>query len=158
MTLMLDANMPLQEWVSNNDSFNLLYRLNIPITQNILGVSWEPRADTLHITPGDKLMNTVSGKFTKQKVLSLISSLFDPHGWLSLMCIRGRIFLQTLWKNKVGWDQELPEQLISEITEILCELQRISEFSFPSRIVFAGKIARIRRCLLQSIRSRSLCS
>ena len=37
--LMLDANMTLQEWVSNNDSFNLLYRLDIPITQNILRVS-----------------------------------------------------------------------------------------------------------------------
>ena len=34
--LMLDANMPLQEWVSNSNSFNLLYRLDIA---NILGVS-----------------------------------------------------------------------------------------------------------------------
>ena len=34
--LMLDANMPLQEWVSNSDSFNLLYRLDIPITQNLV--------------------------------------------------------------------------------------------------------------------------
>ena len=109
--LMLDANMPLQEWVSNSNYFNLLYRLVIPITQNILGVSWEPRADTLHITPGDKLMNAASGKFTKQNVLSLISSLFDPHGWLSPLSIKGRIFLQTLWKNKVGWDQEILLQL-----------------------------------------------
>ena len=63
--LMLDANMPLQEWVSNSNTFNLLYRLDIPITQNVLRVSWEPRADTLHITPGDKLMNATSRKFTK---------------------------------------------------------------------------------------------
>ena len=102
--LMLDANMLLQECVSNSDSFNLLYRLDIPITPNILKVSWEPRSDTLHITPGDKLMNAASVKFTKRKVLLLISSLFDPHGWLSPLSIRGRIFLQTLWKNKVGWD------------------------------------------------------
>ena len=121
--LMLDANMPLQEWVSNSNSFNLLYRLDIPITQNILGVSWEPRTDTLHITPGDKLMNVASRKFTKRKVLSLISSLFDPHGWLSPLSIRGRIFIQTLWKNKVGWDQEIPKQLVSEITEILSKFQ-----------------------------------
>ena len=121
--LMLDANMPLQEWVSNSNTFNLLYRLDIPITQNVLGVSWEPRADTLHITPGDKLMNATSGKFTKRKILSLISSLFDPHGWLSPLSIRGGIFLQTLRKNKVGWNQEIFEQLVSEITEILSEFQ-----------------------------------
>ena len=48
----------------------------------------------------------------------------------------GRIFLQTLWKNKVGWDQELPEQLVSENTEILSEFQRVSGFSFPRTIVF----------------------
>ena len=63
--LILDANMPLQEWVSNDDTFNLFYRLDIPITQNTLGISWEPYTDTLHITPGDKLMNVTSGKFTK---------------------------------------------------------------------------------------------
>ena len=55
--LMLDANMPLQEWVSNIKTFNLLYKLDIPITQNVLGVTWEPYTDTLQITPGDKLMN-----------------------------------------------------------------------------------------------------
>ena len=62
--LMLDVNMPLQEWVNNINTFNLLYRLDIPITENVLGVSWEPRADTLHITPEDKIMNATSGKFT----------------------------------------------------------------------------------------------
>ena len=107
--LMLEANMPLQEWVSNDETFNLLYRLDIPITQNILRISWEPYTDTLQITPGDKLMNVTSRKFTKRKFYSLISSLFDPLGWLSPLSIRGRIFLQTLWKNKVGWDQELSE-------------------------------------------------
>ena len=131
---MLDANMPLQEWISNSEPFNLLYLLDIPITQNILGESWKSRTDTLHITPGDKLMNAASGKFTKRKVLSLISSMFGPLGWLSPLSIRGRIFLQPLWKNKVGWDQELPKQL--EISEILREFQQVSEFSFPCRIVF----------------------
>ena len=36
----------------------------------------------------------------------------------------------------MGWDQELPEQLVSEISEILQEFQWVSEFSFPRRIVF----------------------
>ena len=121
--LMLEANMPLQEWVSNDETFNLLYRLDIPITQGVLGVSWEPHTDTLQITPGDKLMNATSRKFTKRKVLPLISSLFDPLGWLSPVSIRGRIFLQTLRKHKVGWDQEILEQLISEISGILKEYQ-----------------------------------
>ena len=63
--LMLDANMPLQEWVSNNETFNLLYRLPIPVTQNVLGLIWEPHTNILHISTGDKIMNYTSWKFTK---------------------------------------------------------------------------------------------
>ena len=51
---MSDANMPLQEWISNNQSFSLLYRLDIPAAQNVLGLSWEPHTDNLHISPGIK--------------------------------------------------------------------------------------------------------
>ena len=133
---LMDANMPLQERVSNNQTFNLLYRLDISITQNVLGVTWEPHTDTLQITPRHKIMNETSWKFTKRKVLSLISSLFDPLGWLSPLSIKGRIFLQTLWKNRVGWDQLLTEEQMSSIKEILREFQRVGEFSFPYRIVF----------------------
>ena len=107
---MLDTNMPLQEWVSNNETFNLLYRLDIPITQNVLGVIWEPYTDTLQITPGDKVTNKTSWKFTKRKVLSLMSSLFDPLGWLIPLNIKSKIFLQVLWKSKVGWDQPISKE------------------------------------------------
>ena len=85
---------------------------------------------------GDKLINETSWKFTKRKVLSLISSLFDPLGWLSLFSIKGRIFLQTLWKSKVGWDQPLSKQQISDISEILKDFHRVGEFSFSRRIIF----------------------
>ena len=115
--------MPLQEWVSNSQTFNLLYRLDILIAQNVLGVNWEPHTDTLQITPGDKIMNEAGWKFTKRKVLSLISSLFDPLGWLSPLSIKGRIFLQTVWKKKVGWGQPLSEEQIASIKEIFQEFQ-----------------------------------
>ena len=37
--VMNQASMPLQEWVSNNEYFNFLYQLAVPITQNVLGIS-----------------------------------------------------------------------------------------------------------------------
>ena len=55
--LMLQANMPLQEWANNNVNFNRLYRLEVPKTQNVLGIKWEPLVDKLRITPGEKLMS-----------------------------------------------------------------------------------------------------
>ena len=63
--LMLEANMPLQEGVSNNQSFNLLFRLDMQIAQNVLGLNWEPHTENLQVTPGDKIMNDTNWKFTK---------------------------------------------------------------------------------------------
>ena len=81
-------------------------------------------------------MNKARWKFSKQRALSLISSLFDPLGLLSLLAIRGRIFLQTLWKAKISWDESLTEEQTTILVEILREFQRASEFSFPRRVVF----------------------
>ena len=47
--VMNQASMPLQEWVSNNEHFNSLYQLAVPITQNVLGVSWNPHADNMNV-------------------------------------------------------------------------------------------------------------
>ena len=117
--LMLDANIPLQEWVSNDETFNLLYRLEIPETQNVLGLSWEPHTDMLHITTRDKITNVASCKLTKRKVLSLISRVFDPLGLLSPLSIKGKIFIQTLWKEKMNWDQSLSQEQVKVVEEIL---------------------------------------
>ena len=50
--------------------------------------------------------------------------------------MKGRIFLQTIWKSKVGWDQSLSEEQVTVIKKILYKFQRDDEFSFPCRIVF----------------------
>ena len=57
-------------------------------------------------------------------------------GLLGPLSIRGRIFLQTLWKAKVNWDESLTEKHANVLIKILREFQRASEFSFPRRVVF----------------------
>ena len=95
--VMNQASMPLQEWVSNNEYFNFLYQLAVPITQNILGISWNPYTDNMNIVVGESLIHKDSWRYTKRKVLSLVSSVFDPLGWVSPLTVHGKIFLQTLW-------------------------------------------------------------
>ena len=79
---------------------------------------------------GEKLTHEDSWRYTKRKVLSLVSSVFDPLGWVSPLTVHGKIFLQTLWKEKMGWDQTLNTEQIKVIRDILLDLQRVSEFSF----------------------------
>ena len=57
-----------------------------------------------------------SWKFSKRTALALTSSLFDPLGLLSPLSIRGRIFMQSLWKAKVNWDESLSEEYVKALT------------------------------------------
>ena len=116
--------------------FNFMHNTAPPATQNVLGLEWDPRLDQLQVVVSEKLMNEASWKFSKRNALALISSLFDPLGLLSPLSIRGRIFLLTLWKAKVSWDESLTEEHTNILIKILREFQRASEFSFPRRVVF----------------------
>ena len=104
--VMNEASMPLQEWVSNNDHFNSLYQLVVPVTQNVLGISWNPITDNINVVVGESLIQEASWRYTKRKVLSLVSSIYDPLGWVSPLTVRGKMFMQTLWKEKMGWDHK----------------------------------------------------
>ena len=133
--VMNQASMLLQEWVSNNEYFNFLYQLAVPITQNVLGIPWNPYTDNMNIVVGEKLIHGDSWRFTKRNVLSLVSSVFDPLGRVSPLTVRGKIFLQALWKEKMGWDQTLNTEQVKVIREILIYLQKVDEFSFPRHIL-----------------------
>ena len=85
----------------------------------------------MNIVVGEKLILEDSWRFTKRKIPSLVSSVFDPLGWVSPLTVCGKIFLQTLWKEKMGWDQTLKAEQVKVIRDIFIDLQRADEFSFP---------------------------
>ena len=85
----------------------------------------------MNIVVGEKLILEDSWRYTKRKILSLLSSVFDPLGWVSPLTVRRKIFLQTLLKEKMGWDQTLNIEQVKVIRDILIDLQRVDEFSFP---------------------------
>ena len=45
------------------------------------------------------------------------------------------MFIQTLWKEKMGWDQKLNPDQSKVIHDILVDLRRVAEFVFPRHIV-----------------------
>ncbi|XP_076660452.1 uncharacterized protein LOC143363803 [Halictus rubicundus] len=72
-----------------------------------LGLTWHPATDTLAFSlhaPSE----TTSEPPTKRRVLSQIAKLFDPLGWLAPFVVRGKIFIQDLWKTNLEWDERLP--------------------------------------------------
>lgn len=71
-----------------------------------LGVVWKPVPDTLtyrvHLPPEVA---------TKRSVMSAVMSVFDPIGYLAGWLLRGKLFLQQLWKLELTWDEEIPENV-----------------------------------------------
>ena len=98
--VMNQASIPLQEWVSNNEYFNFLYQLAVPITQKVLGISWNPYTDNMNIVVGEKLILEDSWRLTKCKILSLVSSVFNPLGWVSPLTVHGKSFYKLCGKKR----------------------------------------------------------
>ena len=46
-------------------------------------------------------------KATKRNFLSALVAIFDPLGLVAPLVLPGKLFLQQLWLDKVGWDESL---------------------------------------------------
>ena len=73
-----------------------------------LGILWNPKMDTLQIKVSDR-----ETPMTKRGILSYTSSIFDPLGILSPIILEPKLIIQSLWKEKVDWDDEIPYNLKS---------------------------------------------
>ena len=73
----------------------------------VLRILWSPSDDTFCF-----YINEMHDKTsTKRSILSAISKLYDPMGWLAPVTIVGKILLQKLWLQKQDWDHALPSDL-----------------------------------------------
>ena len=135
--VMSEASMPLQEWVSNDAKFNSLYNIVVPETQSVLGLPLNPITDNMNVVVGDKLNQEISWRYTKRSILSLVSSIYDPLGWVSPLTVRGKMFLQTLWKEKKDWDEKLNPDQVKVIYDVLVDFRRVSEFVLPRHVLYS---------------------
>jgi hypothetical protein len=77
-----------------------------------LGLQWNPKNDQLQVKNNiSHVKPTDSTASTKRKVLTTTASIFDPLGLLNPALIAYKIFLQTLWQDKLQWDEQPPAHL-----------------------------------------------
>ena len=61
--------------------------------------------------------------WTQRKVLSVVSSVFDPLGFLAPFVIRGRIILKGIWQTRgQQWDSYVEENLNNQFSEWVSEV------------------------------------
>ena len=144
--LLKAGGFPLRKWIANDSS--LLYHIdkdwlahNSEITEllssehKLLGLHWSPDSDELHFYSH---MPYNSQEITKRMVLSIISKLYDPLGFLAPVTIRCKIFMQLLWKEDLKWDDTLSDDLSSKWSKIAQDLTSISKIRVPRWIKFTS--------------------
>ncbi|XP_059217544.1 uncharacterized protein LOC131994722 [Stomoxys calcitrans] len=69
-----------------------------------LGIRWNALADAFYFSIVQFPNNC---QFTKREVLSHISRLFDPAGWLAPIVIVAKVIMQRIWMDRTEWDNEI---------------------------------------------------
>ncbi|XP_046399930.1 uncharacterized protein LOC124166443 [Ischnura elegans] len=95
----------------------------------VLGMYWSPKSDTFsyHVN-FDTVVNS------KRKLLSNIARIFDPIGALSPVTLWAKVLMQSLWNEKLSWDDSLPEVIKNQWDNFVSQSQLLQQIKFPRYI------------------------
>ena len=128
----------LSKWISNSRTVLLsiaedcrakeVMELDLDVDQlpmeRALGLQWCIETDKF------KFRTSVQEQpQTRRGILSVVSSLYDPLGFLSPLTIPAKLLLQELCRRSLGWDEAIPHSLSKKWFEWLEDLQKVAEFN-----------------------------
>jgi len=143
-TLLNTAGMKLRKWSSND--INLIKSIvpeeDIELSNDfesdstvkkILGLFWDASSDELKykIPP---IPSCAQYTITKRKMLSDIASIFDPLGLVGPVVIRAKILLQSLWREKINWDEAVPDCMQEEWRKYCESMPSLNNLVIPRKI------------------------
>lgn len=129
----------LRKWISNDN--NVLQSIDkslraykdigdIPVDESwkALGIHWQPSSDEFYYKINENVRNLA---LTKRTILAVISSLYDPIGFLAPTIVIAKIFIQLLWTSKVGWDDNLDNEISQNWLSFQNSLPSLEEINIP---------------------------
>ena len=127
------AAMNLRDWMSNSEEVLNDIPLSDRATREnmkVLGLTWSVRDDRLGLNSQIRDENILS----KRTVLRQIASIYDPLGLYSPVTLRGKLFLQDLWNQRIAWDKHLTDQDKILWDAIHEDLKQLANCYFPRHI------------------------
>ena len=136
----------LKKWISNDDavteaipeglkSISNTKQVEVePSTEgsSVLGLQWTVTDDSLQVCRGTN--KEVETPITQRKILSLVSSVFDPIGLFAPFSVHMRRLLKGIWtKNGQHWDNEVESSEEEEFLRWKEELPIVAETSIDRR-------------------------
>lgn len=94
--------------------------------ERTLGVQWDVESDnfTFDIRAKDKPL-------TRRGILSIVSSLYDPLGFLGPFVLTAKIILQDVCSLGIGWDERVPSEVADKWGKWLADLRVVSGVKIP---------------------------
>ena len=102
-------------------------------TEKSLGVTWEVEADQLQFA-----MSKVERPSTSRGILSVVSALYDPLGFVAPVVLPAKRILQNLCKRQLDWDEVIPEEEILSWLNWVDSVDDLKEIKVPRCMVPAG--------------------
>lgn len=90
------------------------------LMERALGVQWGVSSDDFQFR-----VTVKEHAVTRRGVLSTVASIYDPLGFVAPFILQGKLILQQLCRDKVGWDEPLPEELRAQWESWLQDLHNL---------------------------------
>lgn len=140
--ILSSAGFELRKYLSNRPELFTRFDINTSLDASILklgenennktlGVYWNAYYDTIEYQV-QKFSDFSS--ITKRSILSIIGQIFDILGLLGPIIIRAKIILQTVWKNKLSWDEEISGILREKWISFCTDLMHINQIKIPRHV------------------------
>ena len=111
--------------------------LSFDSSERVLGMKWSVKSDLFEFEALH-----AEKPVTRRGILSTVSSVFDPLGFVSPFTLLGKRILQDICHDKFDWDAPLPQAFIDRFTDWKSNLSAFSDFSIPRCIKPPGFVAK----------------
>ena len=95
-------------------------------SEKALGVFWRVETDTLGFQ-----VTCLEKAASRRGVLSVVSSVYDPLGMVAPFILSGKIIVQELCRLILGWDDQIPVEILTRWQRWLSSLLHLDSFSIP---------------------------
>lgn len=136
-SILASGGFELRKWLCNKPDIINEFQVNKDLDSSILhigpnennktlGIYWNSTTDSIHYS-----INIFNTNVTKRSILSIISQIYDPLGLVGPVIIVAKLIIQKLWQAKIGWDDQVPEDIYNKWQQFKDDLVCLNELSIP---------------------------
>ena len=75
--------------------------------EKTIKVSWKIKDEKFVFTKNMKIYS-----LTKRGILTAVSSIFNPLGFLVPFKLKDKLLIQLMWRKNLEWDDEVPQDIV----------------------------------------------